>query len=285
MLWMSRSTRVPQMNGTKMYMQSELIEVKVNDCAGTIIINRPEHENRLTRLMIALLSDALDDLYREKKVRAIILTAAEDVFCAGMELSELQIEDASSQEPTDLEDETWGNDAAAFRDLLLRMLEITKPIIASVNGPALSAGAGLVAASDIVVASKEASFGVPDPKLGLVGGVVAPLVCHRLGVGQATRMMLTSEVLEAEEAHKFGIFHELLDSGQIWARANEIAKQCAEGAPEAIQLTKRLINETIGENLASQLTTGAIMQATACTTEAAQEGIAAFLEDRKPNWK
>ena len=157
-----------------MYMQSDLIQVKVVDCAGTIIINRPEHENRLTRLMVHQITDALDDLYREKGSTGDYSgQGAGDAFCAGTDLEELQEVTSSLTDEQQLAaQEKWGEDAAEYRDLLIRMLETTKPIIASVNGPALSAGAGLVVASDFVVATNEATWGVPDPKFGLVAGVV-----------------------------------------------------------------------------------------------------------------
>ena len=268
-----------------MYMQSDLVQVKVVDCAGTIIINRPEHENRLTRLMVHQLSDALDDLYREKGVRAIVLTGAGDYFCAGTDLEELQEGIGLSDEQQLAAQEKWGEDAAEYRDLLVRMLETTKPIIASVNGPALSSGAGLVVASDFVISAHEATWGVPDPKFGLVAGVVAPLLCHRIGAGKAARLLLSSATIGAEEALKLGLFHEAVEAGKVWARSVELAHSLAESAPQAIQLTKRLLNETIGEDLITQLTAGAVMQATACTTEAAQEGIQAHLEKRPPEWK
>lgn len=262
-----------------MYMQSDLVEVNVTGCAGTILINRPDRGNTLTRLMVRQLIDALDDLYHEKQVRAIILAGAGDTFCQGMDLEELD-----AAQPTE-SPARWGEDAAEFRDLLVRMLEVTKPIIASVHGPALSSGAGLVSASDVVIASTEATFGMPDPRYGLVAGLVAPLVCHRVGTGHATRLLLSSTTLDAEEARRLGLFHELVEPNQVWARAMEVAEDCAAGAPEAIQLTKRLLNETVGEHLQTQLAAGAVMQATSCTTEAAQEGIAAFLQQRTPNWK
>ncbi|MDZ4659279.1 MAG: enoyl-CoA hydratase/isomerase family protein [Bythopirellula sp.] len=267
-----------------MYMQSALVEVKVIDNVGTVILNRPDHGNALVRIMVHQLTEAFDDLYREKRVRAIILTGAGEAFCSGTDLEE--INDTSQQKVEWAESEDrWGEDAADYRDLLLRMLEITKPIIAAVNGPALSAGAGLVMASDIVVASHAGSFGLPDPRRGLVAGVVAPLVCHRLGAGQAARLLLSSTTIDAQEAARLGIFHELVEPDKVWARAVELARECAEGAPQALQLTKRLLNETMGEQLETQLTAGAVMQATAFTTEAAQEGIAAFLAQRKPEWK
>jgi methylglutaconyl-CoA hydratase len=267
-----------------MYMQSALIDVKVTGNVGTIVLNRPDHGNALVRIMVHQLTEALDDLYREKRVRAIILTGAGPAFCEGVDLEEISDTSQLKSDWGESEDR-WGEDAADYRDLILRMLEITKPIIAAVNGPAISSGAGLVLASDIVVASEEGTFGLPDPRRGLVAGVVAPLVCHRLGAGHAARLLLTSSIVDAVEAQRLGIFHELVPANKVWARAVEMGGECAQGAPEALQLTKRLLNETLGEQLETQLTTGAVMQATAFTTEAAQEGIAAFLARRKPEWK
>ena len=267
-----------------MYMQSSLIEVKVTDNVGTVILNRPNHGNSLVRMMVRDLSEAFEDLYREKRVRAIVLTGSGDAFCEGTDLEEIS---DSSQQETDWSDSEgrWGEDAADYRDLLVKMLQITKPIIAAVNGAALSSGAGLVLASDIVVASHEGTFGLPDPRRGLVAGVVTPLICHRLGTGHAARLLLSSSIIASAEAERLGIFHELVEPDKVWARAVELARECAEGAPEAIQLTKRLLNETSGEQLDTQMSAGAAMQATAFTTEAAQEGIAAFLAQRKPLWK
>ncbi len=262
-----------------------LIEVKTVGCSGTIILNRPSHRNALTRSMIELLGEALDDLYRQKSVRAIILTGAGDSFCSGLDLQEMLDPQMLNSEESSTPYPQWGEDAAKFRNLLLQMLEITKPLIAAVHGAALSGGAGLVAACDIVVASEDSSFGLPDPQYGLVAGVVAPLICHRIGTGQATRLLLTSATIDATEAQRLGLFHELVDGDLVWARAVEIAKQCATGAPEAIQLTKRLLHETVGEQLETQLAAGAVMRATSCTTEAAQEGIAAHLAQRLPEWK
>ena len=273
-----------------MYMPSNAIQVKVVDCTGTIVINRPEQNNALTRSMIGQLVEALDDLYLEKRVRAIILTGAGDTFSHGRDVPELHATglQAGDDMPPGVRQaalQQWGDDAEAYRDLLLRMLEITKPIIAAVNGPALAGGAGLVVASDLVVASHDARFGLPDPRRGLVAGMVAPLLCFRLGAGQAARLLLTSHPIEAEEAHRLGLFHELVEPDLVWARAVAIAGQCAAGAPEAIQLTKRLLNETMGELLTTQLSAGAVMSATAHTTTAAQEGLAAHLENRPPEWE
>ena len=119
--------------------------------------------------MVQQLIEAIDDLYLEKRVRAIIITGAGDSFSLGADVGEMQ----TSQE-SEAPEEDWG-DAADFRDLVVRMMEITKPIIAAVNGRD-SAGAALVAAADIVVASEGASLGLPDARYGMVAGLAAPLI-------------------------------------------------------------------------------------------------------------
>jgi methylglutaconyl-CoA hydratase len=263
-----------------MYMPSNAIEVKVYDVAATIVLNRPDYGNALTRSMVQQLLEAIDDLYLEKRVRAIIITGAGDSFSLGADVGEMQTSQESETPEAD-----WGADAADFRDLVVRMMGITKPIIAAVNGPAMSAGAALVAASDIVVASDNATFALPDVRHGMVAGLATPLVAFRVGAGQAARLALSGATIDASEAQRIGLFHELTAAEFVWARAMELAKACAAGAPEAMQLTKRLINETLGEELATQLSSGAAMAATARTTEAAGEGIAALLEGRQPVWK
>ncbi len=114
--------------------------------------------------------------------------------------------------------------------------------------------------------------------------IVAPLLVFRIGAGHAARLLLTAQTIEADEAHRLGIYHELIAMDLLWARACEICKECAEGAAEALMLTKQMLNQTIGEQLSTLLSAGAAVSATARTTEAAAEGIAAFLEKREPKW-
>src|SRR5437763_1782443 len=121
--------------------------------------------------------------------------------------------------------------------------------------------------------------------IGTIAGVVAPLLALRAGGGTAARLLLTSSLYAADEAYRLGIYHELIDEARLWARCVQIGEECAAGAPEALQLTKRLLYETIGEQLTTQLTVGAAMSATSRTTDAAQEGLTAFIEKRKPEWK
>jgi methylglutaconyl-CoA hydratase len=265
-----------------MYMPSNAIDVKVTPPVGTIVLNRPERRNALTRAMLAQLVEALGDLHLEKRVRAIVLTGAGTAFCAGMDLNEMQ---AAATLTDEEKNKDWGDTAEAYREVVTHMIELPKPIIASVNGPAVAGGAGLVLASDIVVAAPSAQFGLPEPRRGIIAGVVAPLLAFRAGGGTAARLLLSSTLIPADEAHRLGIYHELIEESKLWARCVQLGEECALGAPEALQLTKRLLYETIGEHLTTQLNVGAAMSATSRTTEAAQEGLAAFIEKRKPDWK
>jgi len=255
------------------------IRIHVAPPAGTIILNRPDKRNALSRAMLAELEQALGDLHLERRVRAVILTGAGPAFCAGMDLAEML---ATSQQPE--AHAQWQADAEAYHDLLLAMLRYPKPLIAAVNGAARAGGAGLVLGCDLVVAARSASFGLPEPRRGIVAGMVAPLLAFRLGAGQAARLLLTAEAIEADEAQRIGLFHELVEPDHLWPRAAQLAAVCAQSAPEALLLTKRVLNETVGELLFTQLAAGAAASATARTTEAAAEGLQAFVDKREPKW-
>lgn len=257
-----------------------LVELKKHVPSGTIILNRREKRNALTRESMVELRQAFEDFRQERKVRAVILTGAGEAFCAGMDLEEML---ATSKQPD--AQSHWYNDAVQYKELLEAMLRFPKPIIAAVNGPAVAGGAGLVLASDIVVAGEGASFGFPEPRRGLVAGLVSPLLTFRIGAGYAANLLLSARTIGAAEALRVQLFHELVQDDLVWARAHALAEECAKSAPESILLTKRLLNENIGEHLGVLLSAGAAASATARTTQAAQEGLAAFLEKRPPNWR
>jgi methylglutaconyl-CoA hydratase len=260
-------------------MAQPLVRIHLHQHTGTIILNRPEKRNAINRALLADLTQALSDLHMQKSVRAVVLAGSGAAFCAGMDLGEML---ATSKEPNS--HTLWHEDAVNYRALVEAMLLFPKPLIAAVNGPAIAGGAGLVLACDIVLAADTATFGLPEPMRGIVAGLVAPLLTFRLGGGQAARLLMSAQTIDAKEAHRIGIFHELTHPDHLWPRANEMAGQCARCAPEALLLTKRMLNETIGEHLSTQLSAGAAASATARTTEAAAEGLAAFMEKREPKW-
>jgi methylglutaconyl-CoA hydratase len=255
------------------------VRVKKHLPGGTIILDRPGKKNALTRRMIDELQQAFSDLHQEKKVRAVILAGAGDAFSAGLDLAEMK---EAMAEPD--AQSRWYDDALAYRDLLETMLRFPKPILAAVSGPALGAGASLLLACDVVVAAHDARFGLPEPRRGIVAGLAAPLLAFRIGGGWAANLLLTSRTLDAAEAHRIGLFHELVAPAIVWARAQQLVEEIAQSAPESLQLTRRLLYETIAEHLGTSLSAGAAASATARTTEAAAEGLAAFVEKRPATW-
>lgn len=260
-------------------MSEPQIQVKVHQNVGTVSIHRDEKRNALTRAMIFDLIQAFRDLHGERKVRAIVLTGGGSAFCSGLCLEEMH---AIVQE--DDNQERWHQDTTSLAELLQLMLQFPKPIIAAVNGPAMGFGAGLALASDIVIASPEATIGFPEPKRGIVSGLCSPLLHFRVGGSHAARLLLTGESISAERASQIGLFSEIVPSQILWARGVELTQQIAQSAPQAIQLTKKQLNETVGEQLEMHIALGAAASATSRTTDAAKEGLSAFVDKREPEW-
>ncbi len=257
-----------------------MITVKKNPPSGTIILDRPKQCNALSRSMVTEIQQALSDLHQEKSVRSIILTATGSTFCAGADLKEWS-ETASSRDASSL----WQECLDDFHALIDTMLRFPKPIIAAIDGAAIGAGFALVLASDLVVASHRSTFSLPSPKWGLVSGLAAPLLSFRLGGSTAARILLGLEELDVEDARNLGLVHHVVNSEQIWVRAHSWAQQIAECPNESIQLTKRILNEMIGETISTLLANGASATAAACTTENAKEGLSAFVQKRPPKFK
>jgi enoyl-CoA hydratase/carnithine racemase len=259
--------------------ESPHVQVRVDGHLGTILLRRAEKRNALTRQIVNALQTAFSDLHQELRVRAVVITGMGNAFCSGTDLAELK-ETADSEEAQAV----WFRDVNVTKTLFETMIRFPKPIISAVNGPALGTGLGLVLASDIVLGCPDATYGVPEPRLGLVASLIAPLLAFRIGGGPATAMLLRAQTLTADQATQLNLVHEQMAADKLWARAAEIAAEVAESASAAIALTKRNLYEGVGEQLTTLLSVGAASAATARTTEAAIEGITAFTEKRSPKW-
>ena len=255
------------------------LKVRVDEHAGTIILNRPEKRNALSNRFILALQQALSDLQQEKRVRAIILTGATPCFCAGTDLSEVQ-EIAKEEDAV----QSWFAHVNAVRELMEAMIQCPKPIVAAVNGPALGTGLGLAVASDIVVGCDASQFGLPESRRGLVAGLVVPLLSFRIGGGPAANILLRGQTIDNQQAHALGLVHEVTTEELLWVKAHEVTKQICQSPAAAISMAKRTLYEGAGQYLSTLLTNGAAAMATARTTEVAQEGVDSFLEKREPDW-
>mgnify|MGYP001177670427 CR=1 FL=1 len=245
-----------------------LVQIRVDPPSGTIILDRPQKANAITRYGLEQLKAALEDLHQEQKVRAIILTGTGTVFSAGTDLVELE----ETRDEVD-RDSQWQADVAFYREILLSILRFPKPTIAALNGPACGTGAGLALACDLLISAESASIAFPEVRLGLVAGVSAPLLRFRVGAAGAARILLGGQPVPAPELLSIGIASSVVPDDLVWARAHELAGEFEELVPEAVTMTKRLLNETLGESLSTEMSVGAAMMATARTTESAQQAL------------
>jgi enoyl-CoA hydratase/carnithine racemase len=258
-----------------------MVTVKVNPPSGTIVLDRPDHRNALSTGLLGEIKQAFQDLYQEKRVRGVILIGAGSDFCAGVDLEQFH---QVSQLPESIAFPQWQELWETHYQLLEEMLRYPKPIVAAVEGVALGVGFAMVLASDLVVASRTSHFGGTAVRRGLLGGTVAPLLNWKHGGAIAARLLLMGEMIGSAEAYRLGLTLEPVEPNQIWARAHHLCEQFALAPREAIQFTKRLLNETLGESVLSQLRMGVGMGAACCTTEAAAEGLRAFAEKREARW-
>ena len=255
------------------------LRVQKNSPCGTLILSSTENKNALSSALVQDLIQALGDFHREKSVRAVVLSASGSTFCSGVDLKEWgQVR--NSEDPL----EAWQDVATELQELVETMLRFPKPIIAAIDGAVIGAGLALVLASDLIVSTEATMFYSNAPKLGLVSGLVAPLAHYRIGASIASRLLLANEPISAELAHRWGMVQYVVPSEHVWIKGCQIANQIAETAPESIQMTKRLLNEMVGESLWSHLISGSAVMATVCSSEAAIEGLTAFEEKRTPKF-
>ena len=256
-----------------------MLKTRKQSPSGTIILDHTISRNALSREMVTELIQAFSDFHQEKSVRAVILTASGSVFCSGVDLKQWHMI-AKENEPY----EQWQEVASELQELVEVMLRFPKPIIASIDGSVHGMGMALALASDLIVSSPNSDFTLPASKYGLISGLVAPLLAFRCGGGVASRMLLGAESINAAEAYRVGLVHHIVAPELTWAKAHEMSIKIAECATESIQMTKRLLNEMVGESLMTHLVSGAATMATACSTTAAIEGLAAFVEKRVPKF-
>lgn len=243
-----------------------------------LTLNRPEIHNAFDDRQIADLTSLLADLAQDEAVRAVVLTGAGRSFSAGADLNWMR------RTSTYGEDENL-RDAKALAALMQALNELSKPTVARVNGAALGGGTGLVACCDVAVASETALFGTTEVRLGIMPAVIGPYVIAAIGARQARRLMLTGERITAEHAARIDLVHEVVAPDQLDAAVERIVNDLLKGGPGAIGAAKRLvrdlsdrpIDQTMIDDTASRI---AALRA----TPEAREGLAAFLEKRKPGW-
>ncbi len=243
----------------------------------TITLNRPDKRNAIS---YELIDDLLAGMARasESPAHVVIVTGAGQAFCSGMDLENLKQLAGRTHEQNLQDSETM---ARLFRSIH----EFPKPTIAAVNGPAIAGGTGLATLCDFTLAIPEAKFGYTEVRIGFMPALVSTYLIANVGEKRARDLLLTGRIFSAQEALGLGLVNEIVEGGRLMARAQELAAQLMEMSPASLRATKGLITGYARARLDIQLHEAVRANAAIRQTEDFREGIAAFLEKRKPKWK
>ncbi len=242
----------------------------------TITLNRPERRNAMTPEMQAELMNALDEA-AANRCRVVVLKGAGDAFCSGLDLKVLQSmnEKSAADHRADVE-----RIARLFRVLY----EFPKPTIAAVHGPAIAGGTGLVTLCDFTLATPAAKFGYTEARIGFVPALVSAFLALQIGDKRARDLLLTARLFNAPEAQRLGLVNEVVAPEAMGERVRTLAQTLIANRPESLAATKRLLAAPNKAGLDAAITQAMEANAHARETADFKEGVAAFLEKRKPYW-
>ncbi len=241
-------------------------------------LNRPALHNAFDAGLIAALTSALADAGADAGVRVVVLEGAGASFSAGADLNWMRGMAAASQSEN-------REDALALATLLRTLDNLPKPTIARVQGAAFGGGVGLVAACDIAIGVPEAKFGLTESKLGLLPAVISPYVVDAIGPRQARRYFASAEIFDAAQAHRIGLLHEVVAADALDAAVDRQIGFLGKAGPHAASTAKQLVRRVAAGGAADDIdAANADLIAALRVSSEGQEGIAAFLEKRKPAW-
>jgi methylglutaconyl-CoA hydratase len=243
---------------------------------ATITLNRPDKRNAISTPMIEDLFAALNAAEADNTVRVVILTGAGKAFCSGMDLETLQA----------IAQQTHEENLADSRRMA-RMFQLVygfpKPLITAVNGPAIAGGCGLATLSDFTLAAPEAKFGYTEVRIGFIPALVSVMLRRQIGEKHARDLLLTGRIVEAAEAFRLGLVNEIVPLEDLIKRAREVATMFLESSPVSLAMTKRLL-VSHDHRMHEELELAAQENARIRGTEDFREGLASFLEKRRPKW-
>ncbi len=249
---------------------------------ATVTLNRPEVRNAFNDAVITELTQAFTQLGQDAQVRAIVLAAEGPAFCAGADLNWMRL-------MADYTREENIADAGQLAAMLQSIYACPKPTIAAVQGDVFAGGMGLVAACDMAVSVRSATYCLSEVKLGLIPATISPYVIRAMGARAAHRYFLTAERFSAQEAQRIGFVHQLVDADDQHSALNtqvgELAQSLLRASPAAVKACKRLVQDVAGRAIDAAL----MAQTVECiadirASDQGREGVAAFLQKRQPVW-
>jgi methylglutaconyl-CoA hydratase len=259
-------------------MSYQTLDVSILDKVATVTLNRPDVRNAFNETTISEIALAFDELGRNDTVRAIVLAANGPAFCAGADLNWMKKMAGYSHVENNA-------DALQLADMLRTIYLCPKPVVAKVQGDCYAGGMGLVAACDVVVTVDEANFCLSEVKLGLIPATISPYVIKAMGENAARRYFLTAERFSAAEAQRIGFAHEVTSADALDAKVAAIVKALVSNSPHAVQQAKALVREVAGRPVDDALLADTAERiANIRSSSEGREGVASFLEKRKPMW-
>lgn len=257
-------------------MASIIKEIK--DKTAYLTLNRPEVFNSFNREMALLLQSELDACENNPDIRAIVITGMGKAFCAGQDLKEVTSPELNPGFKKILEEH--------YNPIISRIRSIEKPVIGAINGVAAGAGANIALACDVVIASENASFIQAFSKIGLIPDSAGTFFLPRLiGFQKASALMMLGDKVSAQDAEKMGMVYKVISSENFLEEVNAIANTLANMPTKALGLTKRLLNQSMTNSLEEQLDLESKLQIEAAQSEDYAEGVDAFVNKRKPEFK
>jgi len=254
------------------------LQVETRNHVGHIWFNRPEIHNALNDVVLTELKATLKAMEKDRGVRAVVLAGHGKSFCAGADLNWMK----RAANYTKAQN---AKDAQGLADTLYTLATLKKPTVARVHGNAYAGGMGFVAACDMAIASTEAVFCISEAKLGLTPATISPYVIRAMGERAASRYFLSAERFDAAEAYRIGFVHDICPPEELDVRINALLGHLILGGARAIAECKKLILLSGGTKLTSAVRseTARRIAETRASAEG-KEGIASFLEKRKPKW-
>ncbi len=255
------------------------VELTKADGVARLVLNRPDKRNALTDDFIRQITAAVRGVADDDSDRALVLPAEGTVFCAGMDLGQMQ-QRATAENCEEL----WLEDSRILRDTFNAMFELPIPTVAVVQGAVVAGGMGLIASCDLVLASSSAFFALPEPQRGITAAMVTPLLLHRIAPSAANELLLGGGRMTAQRAAQVGLCLEPVEPDELPSAEKKLVRSILNGSREALAQTKRHVINCVGPTVMQQLDESVELSALARKTADAREGLQAFLEKRKANW-
>jgi methylglutaconyl-CoA hydratase len=256
-------------------MYSTLL-LEFNGEIATLTLNRPDKRNAVTTPMIAELLTAFD-VIEKSHTRVVILTGAGKCFCAGMDLDMLAA--IAKQSPAENQE-----DSRRIAKLLRRIWSFPRPTIAAVNGAAYAGGCGIATLCDFTLAVPEAKFGYTEVKIGFLPAIVSVFLTRQIGEKRSRDLLLTGRIIDAAEAKEYGLLTEVVPTDRLFDRAQELASELIAASPNSLTRAKHLLTSAAAPGLDHDLERAILENARIRCTPDFKEGVASFLEKRKPVW-